>query len=141
MINKIGKRIFYDNRNGEILAIVGERRGHVRPTTVEEDIESFPKLQERNRETFDHVDLDYGQYEEDFRRATSVSIDLDTQKVVFNFEGAEEEPIYQEPLTEKVERLEKENETLKLTNITALKGIAELNAEVEKLKRGGTDRG
>ena len=153
---KIGKRIFYDKRNGEILAIVGERSGHVRPTTVEEDIESFPALMERNREMFDYIDLEYGQYKEDFERATSIAVDLDTKKVVFNFEGAEEEPVYREPLTEKVERLEKEhlitmtalvekheetlalkkmNEELQEMNLVALQGVAELNGEVQKLKK------
>lgn len=156
MVNKIGKRIFYDVRNGEILAIVGERSGHIHPTTVEEDIESFPKLQERNRETFDYIDLEYGQYKADFQRATSVAVDLDTMEIVFNFEGIDEEPIYQEPLTEKVERLEKEqlitmtalvekheetlalkkmNEELQKMNLVALQGVAELNGEVQKLKK------
>ena len=115
MMTNIGKRIYYDNRNGEVLAIVGERSGHVRPTTVEEDVESFPKLQERNRETFDHLDLEYGQYKDDFERATSIAVDLDTKEVVFNFAEIDEEPIYQEPLTEKVERLEKEKENLEKT--------------------------
>ena len=152
---KIGKRIFYDNRNGEVLAIVGERSGHVRPTTVEEDIESFPALIERNRETLDYLDLEYGQYKEDFERATSIAVDLDTKEVVFNFEGIDEEPIYQEPLTEKVERLEKEslitmaaladkheetlrlkqmNEELMQMNLIALEGVAILNEEVQQLK-------
>lgn len=145
---KIGKRIFYDRRNGEILAIVGERSGHVRPTTVEEDIESFPKLQERNRETLDYIDLEYGQYKEDFERATSVSVDLDTQKVVFNYEGAGEKPVYQEPLTEKVERLEKENEELsdkttmlgalltqeRLNNVKKSFEITQLSATVDRLE-------
>ena len=155
MMKNIGKRIYYDNRNGEVLAIIGERSGHVRPTTVEEDIESFPALMERNRETFDHLDLEYGQYKDDFERATSIAVDLDTKEVVFNFEGIDEEPIYQEPLTEKVERLEKEslitmaaladkheetlrlkqmNEELMQMNLVALEGVALLNEEVQQLK-------
>lgn len=153
--NKVGRRVFYDVRNGEVLAVVGERSGHVRPTTVEEDIDSFPILQERNADTFDYIDLEYGQYKEDFQRATSIAVDLDTKEVVFNFEGIDEEPIYQEPLTEKVERLEKEslitmaaladkheetlrlkqmNEELMQMNLVALEGVAILNEEVQQLK-------
>ena len=115
---KIGKRIYFDTQTGEIILDTGERSGHVVPTTVERDIEVFRQLSERNRNTFDYIELEYGQYREDFLHATSYRVNPKTRELVFSYDKIEEEeetePIYQEPLTEKVERLEKEKEELKV---------------------------
>ena len=157
---KIGKRIYFDTQTGEIILDTGERSGHVVPTTVERDIEVFRQLSERNRNTFDYIELEYGQYREDFLHATSYRVNPKTRELVFSYDKIEEEeetePIYQEPLTEKVERLEKEqlitmtalvekheetlelkkmNEKLQEMNLIALQGVAELNGEVQKLKK------
>ena len=117
---KIGKRIYYDNQTGEVIFDTGERSGNVVPTTVERDIEVFKQLSERNRDTFDYIELEYGQYREDFHHATSYLVNPKTRELVFSYDKIDEEeeetePIYQEPLTEKVERLEKEKENLEKT--------------------------
>lgn len=152
---KIGKRIFYDNRNGEVIAIVGERSGHVRPTTVEEDIESFPALMERNRETFDHLDLEYGSFQEDFSSGKLVAVNLETMELKFvYYEDEESEPT--KPLSVQVEELkreskmtlmalaekheeslelQKENERLQRLSLVALQGVAEVNEEIAKIKK------
>lgn len=157
---KIGKRIYYDNQTGEVILDTGERSGNVVPTTVERDNEVFKQLSERNRDTFDYIELEYGQYREDFLHATSYRVNPKTRELVFSYDKIDEveetEPIYQEPLTEKVERLEKEqlitmtalvekheetltlkkmNEELQEMNLIALQGVAELNGEVQKLKK------
>ena len=115
---KIGKRIYYDNQTGEVILDTGERSGNVVPTTVERDIEVFKQLSNRNRDTFDYIELEYGQYREDFHHATSYRVNPKTRELVFSYDKIDEEeetePIYQEPLTEKVERLEKEKEELKI---------------------------
>ena len=157
---KIGKRIYYDNQTGEVILDTGERSGNVVPTTVERDIEVFKQLSNRNRDTFDYIELEYGQYREDFLHATSYQVNPKTRELVFSYDKIDEEeeetePIYQEPLTEKVERLEKEslitmaaladkheetlrlkqmNEELMQMNLIALEGVAILNEEVQQLK-------
>lgn len=152
---KIGKRVFYDIRNGEVVAIIGERSGHVRPTTIEEDIESFPALMERNRETFDYLDLEYGAFREDFSRGKLVAIDLETKELKFlYYEDEESEPT--KPLSVQVEELkreskmtlmalaekheeslelQKENERLQRLSLVALQGVAEVNEEIAKIKK------
>lgn len=152
---EIGKRVFYDIRNGEVVAIVGERSGHVRPTTIEEDIDSFPKLQERNRETFDYLDLEYGAFQEDFSRGKLVAIDLETKELKFvYYEDMETKPT--KPLSVQVEELkmeskmtlmalaekheeslelQKENERLQRLSLVALQGVAEVNEEIAKIKK------
>lgn len=157
---KIGKRIYYDNQTCEVILDTGERLGNVVPTTVERDIEVFKQLSERNRDTFDYIELEYGQYREDFLHATSYRVNSKTKELVFSYDENEEEeetePIYQEPLTEKVARLEKEslitmaaladkheetlqlkkmNEELRQTTLIALEGVAILNEEVQQIKK------
>ena len=157
---KIGRRIFFDNRNGDILLDTGERSGDVTPMSAEMEINTYRKLTNRNRDTFDYIELEYGQYREDFLHATSYRVNPKTKELVFSYDKIEEEeeetePIYQEPLTEKVERLEKEslitmaaladkheetlrlkqmNEELMQMNLIALEGVAILNEEVQQLK-------
>ncbi|HEY9571042.1 MAG TPA: hypothetical protein VIR26_08595 [Metalysinibacillus sp.] len=157
---KIGRRIYYDIKTGHILLNTGERSGHVVPTTIEGDIEVYKVLSERNRDTFDYIELEYGQYREDFLHATSYQVNSKTKELVFSYDENEKEeetePIYQEPLTEKVARLEKEslitmaaladkheetlqlkkmNEDLRQTTLVALEGVAILNEEVQQIKK------
>lgn len=157
---KIGKRIYFDTQTGEIIFDTGERSGHVVPTTVERDIEVFKQLTERHRDTFDYIELEYGQYREDFLHATSYRVNPKTKELVFSYDKIEEdeemETIYQESLTEKVARLEKEslitmaaladkheetlqlkkmNEDLRQTTLIALEGVAILNEEVQQIKK------
>lgn len=115
---KIGRRIFFDNRNGDILLDTGEKSGDVTPMLAEMEINTYRKLTNRNRNTFDYIELEYGQYREDFLHATSYRVNPKTKELVFSYDKIEEEetdPIYQEPLTEKVERLENEKENLEKT--------------------------
>ena len=156
----IGSRIYYDLKSGDVIEIVWERIGDVLETSIDDDINTYRKLTSRNRDTFDYIELEYGQYREDFLHATSYRVNPKTRELVFSYDKIEEEeetePIYQEPLTEKVERLEKEqlitmtalvekheetlelkkmNEKLQEMNLIALQGVAELNGEVQKLKK------
>lgn len=142
------------------LSLIRANAGHVVPTTAERDIEVFRQLSERNRNTFDYIELEYGQYREDFLHATSYRVNPKTKELVFSYDKIEEdeemEPIYQEPLTEKVARLEKEslitmaaladkheetlqlkkmNEDLRQTTLIALEGVAILNEEVQQIKK------
>lgn len=46
---EIGRRIYYDLANGNIIIDVGERSGDIVPTTIDQDIETYIALSERNR--------------------------------------------------------------------------------------------
>ena len=160
MSNEVGRTIFYDVQTGGVLVDTGERSGNVVPTTIEQNIQVYKALNERNRNTFDYIELEYGQYREDFLCATSYRVNPKTKELVFSYDKIEEdeemEPIYQEPLTEKVARLEKEslitmaaladkheetlqlkkmNEDLRQTTLIALEGVAILNEEVQQIKK------
>jgi len=116
---EIGRKIYYDKSTGEILVSVGERSGFVRETTVEEDIATFKVLSERNRETFDYIQLEYGQYSQDFMECNGYRVNIEKlaelpddrkhEALEFTYpdpnqEEPPEEPIYQPPLSEVVIR-------------------------------------
>lgn len=160
MSNKVGRTIFYDIQTGSVLVDTGDRVGDVIYLSPTELVKVYIKLTERHRDTFDYIELEYGQYREDFLHATSYRVNPKTKELVFSYDKIEEdeemEPIYQEPLTEKVARLEKEslitmaaladkheetlqlkkmNEDLRQTTLIALEGVAILNEEVQQIKK------
>ena len=110
-MNKIGRKLYYDLVTGEVIVDTGERMGSVVPTTVERDIEVYTVLSERNRETFDVLELNYGDYSGDFSDAISYRVNVETKEIEFAYPTGEEdegqeEIVYQAPLSEKVVVLE-----------------------------------
>lgn len=102
----IGRRIFYDKSTGNILVDTGEKRGMVAPTSVENDINSYKVLATLSRETFDYVDLAYGQFAEEFNTASGYRLNPETKALEFSLSEPETPPVYKPPLTEQLEALE-----------------------------------
>lgn len=115
---EIGARIYYDTETGNVLVNSGQMKGFVRKTSVEKEIKKYKSLSERNPNTFDYIQLEYGEYAEDFAIANGYRVNPETKELEFSYpdpneEGDEEqEKVYQEPLTDQVKRLEsKQTET------------------------------
>ncbi len=106
---KIGRRIYYDISTGNAILDTGERRGYVTPSTMEKDIVVYNELSERNRETFDYVELEYGQYTQDFAECNGFRVNPETKEIEFSYpdpnEEEPQEPVYQKPLSEEVSQL------------------------------------
>ncbi|KZR60381.1 hypothetical protein [Pseudobacillus badius] len=81
----IGRRVYYDTLSGDMLVDTGERNGEVRKTTIERDIEVYSKLSERNRETFDVIELEYGQYAQDFAESIDYRVNPETKTLEFSY--------------------------------------------------------
>ena len=113
---QIGRRIYYEILTGNILVDTGERQGFVRETSVDDDIENYKVLSERNRETFDFVELEFGQYRQDFMECSGYRVNPDTLKLEFSYpdpnEEEPQEPVYQKSLSEEVEELRQIIDTL-----------------------------
>lgn len=111
---KIGRKIYYDKATGDILVDIGERQGSVISTSEEQDIQNYKALSERNRETFDVIELEYGQYRQDFAECNGYRINPETKVLEFSYpdpnEEEPQEPVYQKPLSEEVEYLKTELE-------------------------------
>lgn len=102
----IGRRIYYEISTGNVIQDTGERSGFVIGTTVEQDIQTFTVLSERNRETFDVIELEYGQYAQDFAECKGYRVKPETRQIEFSYRDANEtepsEPLYIAPLSEQI---------------------------------------
>jgi len=116
---KIGRRVYYDIATGNPIVDTGERQGAVVPTTIEQDIATYRALSERNRDTVGYIELEFGQYGQDFLESNGYRVNLETKTLEFSYPDSNEPEIeqpYQAPLSEEIEQLKLENELLKAQN-------------------------
>lgn len=106
---EIGRKLYFEIATGNVLVDTGERSGFVVPTSIEDDILTYKKLSERNRDTFDVIEFEYGQYAQDFAESNGYRINPETKQIEFSYPDPNEtepsEPVYQVPLSEEVELL------------------------------------
>ncbi|AIQ32518.1 MULTISPECIES: hypothetical protein [unclassified Paenibacillus] len=113
---QIGRRLYYELTSGNIIQDTGERSGDVIETTQEQDFGTYKALAERTPETVGVLELEYGEYSEDFARCNGYRIEPTTLKIKFSYpdpnmgSGGPTEPIYQKPLTEMLATLEQRTE-------------------------------
>lgn len=113
-MERIGRKIYYDKTTGEPLVDTGEREGLeglIAQTTIEQDIATYRELSERNRDSFDVIELGFGQYFQDFMECTSYRVNPETKQMEFSYPNPnvppeEQEPVYQKSLSEQVKTLE-----------------------------------
>lgn len=108
---KIGKKIFYDIETGEVLVDTGERNGkYAVQISTGNAIQIYKLLSERNQDTFDYIELEYGQYAQDFAGCNGYRVNPETKELEFSYpesnEEGPQEPVYQEPLSIRVDKLE-----------------------------------
>ncbi|WP_063848060.1 hypothetical protein NYE80_30945 [Paenibacillus sp. FSL H7-0357] len=108
---EIGRKIYFDKATGNVILDTGEMVGDVVKTTREQDFASFKVLNERVEETVGMIELEFGQYNVEFRESWGrFRVNLETEELEFlytNPEAPEEptEPVYQKPLTEQIKDL------------------------------------
>lgn len=106
---QIGRKIYYDITTGVRLINTGEHSGEVIATTIEQDIATYRALSERNRDTFDVLELPFGAYSQDFVECASYRVNPETKTLEFSYPDPNEPDVeqpYQAPLSEKVAQLE-----------------------------------
>ena len=112
---KIGRKIFYELVTGNIIVDTGERQGSVVATTVEQDIATFTALSERNSDTFDVIELAFGEYAQDFAECNGYRVNPATKALEFSYpdpENPEAPKVFEAPLTEQIKLLKTELEDL-----------------------------
>lgn len=126
-MKQIGRKIYFDKETGNILVDLGEKQGFVIETTVEQDIQNYTVLSERNRDTFDYIELEYGQYSQDFMESNGYRINPETKELEFSYpdpnEEEPQEPVYQEPLSEEVKELKVRQDSTEDALLTLLMTI------------------
>ena len=109
---EIGRKIYYEVSTGNRIIDIGERQGPVLPSTIDQDIASYKVLSERNRETFDVIELEYGQYSQDFTECNGYRVNPETKEIEFSYPNPNEPDVeqpFQTPLSEEVTRLKQED--------------------------------
>lgn len=112
---KVGRKIFYEKVTGNTLVDTGERQGSVVTTTVEQDIATYAVLSERNQDTFDVLELQFGAYAQDFAESNGYRVNVETKTLEFSYPDPNDpiaEPVYQKPLTSQVQELKQYTQQL-----------------------------
>lgn len=107
------RRIYYDISTGNRIIEVGLSEGV--PMTIEQDIATFTALSERNRETFDVIELPFGAYQQDFAEGKLIGVDLEKKIPLFAYPDPEnpgQEITPPIPLSEEVKTLKNELATV-----------------------------
>jgi hypothetical protein len=113
---KIGKRVYYDKVTGNVLVDTGECFGDVVETTQEQDFIVYHMLAERVPETVGMLQLEYGQYAQDFAECSGYRINPENGELEFSYpdpnaeQGEPADPVYQMPLTEQIATLKQRTE-------------------------------
>jgi hypothetical protein len=121
-------RIYFDKQTGQVIQMTGnyQDEGLTNYESVEEQILKYTKLSERNRDTFDVLELPYGAYAEDFAQCNGYRVNPETKTLEFSYPDPNatepQEPVYVKPLTEQIEELRQEN----LTTLLALTEVYEM---------------
>jgi len=118
-MNQIGRKIYYEKLTGNVILITPEKFNGI-ATTKEQDFAMYEVLSIYNPESVDVIELEYGQYSSDFQTANSVRVDLETGNLLFNY------PVFEQPLSVKVNNLEAENAMLKAQNEALQQQVADL---------------
>lgn len=106
---QVGRKIYYERSTGYVIVDTKERSGDVRETTTEEDFARYKSLAERVPETVGCLQLEYGQFAQDFLECNGYRVIPETLELEFSYpdpnEPEPQEPIYRKPLSEEVETL------------------------------------
>jgi hypothetical protein len=87
---ELGKRIYFDKLTCNVIAEKSEMQGDVIATTVTQDIATFKALSERNRTTFDVIELPYGTHKQDFSQCSGYRVNPSTRAIEFSYPNPNE---------------------------------------------------
>lgn len=123
------RRIFYDIETGDKLVDTGLKISTAPQTTIDYDISVYKVLSERNRETFDVLELEPEEYAEDFAEGRLIGIDPETKELRFEYPNPEDpaEPITPAvPLSKQLEdvRNSMDSAILELSMLIAMGGMS-----------------
>jgi len=118
----IGRKIYYDFLTGCLIVDTGEKRstsGYVSETTIEQDFTVYAALAERIPSTVGCLQLDYGEYAEDFATCIGYRVDVsgETPSLLFSYpdpEAVGEPMVHRKSFSASIADLENENAMLVL---------------------------
>lgn len=108
---QLGRTIYYDKATGNVIVDTGEREGSVVETTFEQDFEAYAALAERVPATVGHIQLNFGQYSQDFMECNGYRVNPDTEEIEFSYPDPNEPgapPVYRQPLSVEVDNIKQQ---------------------------------
>lgn len=125
---QLGMIIFYDNKTGDILVNTGEYKDAKTKRTISQLIDIYEPLRQRSRDSFDYIELDYGQHKEEFSKMTGYRINVKDKSIIFSYQASGGTVVETDkPLIDKIVELQKELETTKSNIDEAQSAIIELS--------------
>ena len=108
-MSQIGKKIYYEKDTGNIILVTPEQSGGAVESTIDQDFEKYEVLKQRVRDTVGVIQLEYGQYEQDFAQCNDFRVNPQTLELEFSYPDPNatepQEPVYQKPLTEQLKEM------------------------------------
>ncbi|HEY2493241.1 MAG TPA: hypothetical protein VGI33_10055 [Paenibacillus sp.] len=109
----MGRKLYYDTFTGAVLVDTCDRKGTDDvQSTIEQDFKKYKELNERVPETVGMIQLEYGQYAEEFNQSSGVRVNPETLELEFSYPDPSEPeapPVFGKPLTEQVKEVEAKN--------------------------------
>lgn len=105
---EIGRRIYYEKDTGNVIINTADRKGNVVERTVEQDFEMYTELHGINPEVVDFIQLEYGEFAQDFAESNGLRVNIETGKLEFSYPDRNEPEvpqIFRKPLSEEIEVL------------------------------------
>lgn len=137
----IGKKVYFVIDTGEVIVTTAEKSGeYAEQTTREQDFRDFVALRERNPDNVGMIELEYGQYAEDFMQSNSFRINPETLEMEFSYPDPDvepEEPIFQAPLTQQLKDLKDKYAALQEESTVNQFALMELHMMILQMQNGG----
>lgn len=105
-------KIYYCNITGRVLLVLAGLV-NVKDCTLDEHYHMYQVLNERTKESIGLIELEYGEFEKISKDSTSMSVNLETKQLEFNYEEIPQPPSDMDILYDKISILEGEDEKLK----------------------------
>ncbi|MGG2988744.1 hypothetical protein ABEO46_06430 [Geobacillus stearothermophilus] len=121
-MSQIGKKIYYEKDTGNIILVTPEQSGDAVESTIDQDFEKYEVLKQRVRDTVGVIQLEYGQYEQDFAQCNGFRVNPQTLELEFSYPDPNatepQDPVYQKPLTEQLK--ETQQAVAELTSLLSI---------------------
>lgn len=120
---QFGRRIYYSLADGSFIFDTGEYSGwgYSEKPSVEDDFAKYEELSPYKLAEVDYIDLEYGQFSEDFINCLSFRVNTFTKEIEFSFL----ENKYEAPLSIQVSELKQDNEDLKARLVSTEEALLE----------------